>query len=67
MSAEQKGQQPVMMKFKEGSERHKIGGVYDAKQQLRVIHKNNTTIPFIETKDIAGMASTHTGERANEH
>lgn len=67
MSIEQKGREPVMMRFKEGFERHKIGGEYDPQQQIRVVKESNTTVPYIRTKDIAGMGSTHTGERANEH
>lgn len=58
---------PLMMGFKESFERHKIGGDYDPKTQIRVVRDKESMVPYIKTKDIASMGSTHTGERANEH
>ena len=69
MVVEQKegAQVPVMIKFKQEFRNHRVGGEYDPKQQIRIVHEENGIVPYIQTKDMNGMGSTHTGERAGEH
>lgn len=64
---QEKQTRPIMMNFKEAFKRSRVGGEYDPKQQIRIVRDDMDEIPYIQTKDIAGMGSTHTGERSNEH
>lgn len=66
-ASSERPKQPLMINFKEGFERHKIGGEYDSQRQIRVVNEASKITPYIQTKDIKGMGSTGTGERANEH
>lgn len=64
---QERAQVPVMIKFKQEFRNHRVGGEYSPTQQIRIVRTESGSIPYIQTKDMNGMASTHTGERAGEH
>lgn len=69
MTVEEKeqGLVPIMMGFKQTFRNHRVGGEYDPTRQIRIVHAEGNIVPYIQTKDMNGMGSTHTGERAGEH